>query len=108
MIAASNDRVQRRLQIVRWFALLDTILPIALVTAAVTGQRNVVHVLGPVHGINFLLLVVFAGTAAIDGLWGWWFPALILVTAGPIVALFGERMIGRRLATATAPTGESL
>jgi len=108
MIAAVNDRVQRRLHIVRWFALLDGVLLIALVTAAVTGQRSIVHVLGPVHGINFLLLVVLAGTAAIDGLWGWWFPALILVTAGPIGALIGEQLIGRRLAAHMAPAGESL
>ncbi len=107
MTTAASDRVRRRLGIVRWFALLDGALLIVLVTAAVTGQRNVVHVVGPVHGINFLLLLVLAGTAAIDGLWGWWFPALILVTAGPIGALIGEWVIGRRLTAHPAQAGEA-
>ena len=61
------------------------------------------HILGPLHGVNFLILLVTAGTAALDGLWGWWYPAAILLTAGPIGALIGERVIGRRLAAGVAP-----
>ncbi len=92
-------RVRRRLRVLRYLALLDAVLLIALVLSALTGTRSLVHILGPLHGVNFLILLVTAGTAALDGLWGWWFPALILVTAGPIGTFIGERVIIRREAT---------
>jgi len=69
------------------------------VLSALTGTRSRVHILGPLHGVNFLILLVTAGTAALDGLWGWWFPALILVTDSPIGTFIGERVIIRREAT---------
>ncbi len=94
-------RVYRRLRILRRLALLDAVLLIALVLSALTGTRNLVHILGPLHGVNFLILLVTAGTAALDGLWGWWFPALILVTAGPIGTFIGDRAIIRREAALT-------
>lgn len=100
--AHGAGRVRHRLRMVRWFALLDAALLVALLTASWTGRRDLVHVLGPLHGANFLLLLALAGTAAIDGLWGWWYPAIILVTAGPIGALVGERVIERRVAAGTA------
>jgi hypothetical protein len=89
--------VRRRLRIVRWVALLDLILLIALVTASRLGERELVRILGPLHGGNYLLLLVIAATAAVDGLWSWWFPAGILVSGGPPGALIGEWLIGRRL-----------
>jgi len=94
-----GTRVRRRLRVLRYLALLDAVLLIALVLSALTGTRSLVHILGPLHGVNFLILLVTAGTAALDGLWGWWFPALILVTAGPIGTFIGERVIIRREAT---------
>lgn len=98
-------RVQRRLRFLRWLALVDAVLLIGLVSFALTGAKNVVHVLGPLHGVNFLILLVTAGAAALDGLWGWWFPALILVTAGPIGTFIGDRIIGKRN-NATRRTGQ--
>jgi len=100
-------RVRRRLRVVRWLALIDALLLSALALSALTGTRSLVHILGPLHGVNFLILLVTAGTAALDGLWGWWFPALILVTAGPIGAFIGERAIARRDAS-LAPAGEDM
>jgi len=76
-------------------------LLIALVLSALTGTRSLVHILGPLHGVNFLILLVTAGTAALDGLWGWWFPALILITAGPIGTFIGDRAIMRHDAALT-------
>ncbi len=95
-------RVRQRLRIVRWVALLDLVLLIALLASSLTGQREFVRVLGPLHGINFLLLLAVAVTAVLDRLWGWWFPLAILLTAGPLGALIGEKFIERRLAAGGA------
>ena len=104
--AADHEaRVRHRLRLLRWLALVDAILLIALVLSALTGTRSLVHILGPLHGVNFLILLVTAGTAALDGLWGWWFPALILITAGPIGTFIGERAIARHAAV-LAPARE--
>ncbi len=92
-----DERVRKRLRIVQTAALVDFVLLVTLISAALTKQQNIVHVLGPLHGINFLLLLVIVGTSVLDGLWGWWFPALVLVTAGPPGAFLGEWLIRRRI-----------
>ena len=89
-------RIRQRLRVVQVVALIDLVLLAMLVTAAVTRQQNIVRILGPLHGINFLLLLVIVATAALDGLWGWWFPLLVLFTAGPPGAFIGEWLILRR------------
>jgi hypothetical protein len=99
-----TERVYRRLRIVRLVAFVDLVLLLALVSAALTGNRGLVHVLGPIHGINYLLLLVIVGTAAIDGIWGWWFPVVVLLTAGPPGAFIGEWMIHRRISKHNATT----
>ncbi len=91
-----ESRVYQRLRVVQIVALIDIVLLAVLITAAVTRQQNIVHVLGPIHGINYLLLLVIVSTAALDGLWGWWFPLLVLLTAGPPGAFIGEWLLRRR------------
>ncbi len=100
MATPGTAQIRRHLRVVRLIALLDLVLLLALVVAAITGQRALVRVLGPVHGINFLFLLTVAATAALDGLWGWWFPTAIFLTGGPLGALIGERAVARRLASA--------
>jgi hypothetical protein len=96
--AERRERARRRLSIVRWFALLDLLLLGILTAASFAGNRELVGIIGPIHGGNFVLLLVLVGTAAADGLWSWWFPAGVLLTGGPIGALIGERLVSRRLA----------
>jgi hypothetical protein len=100
-----NQRVQSRLRIVQWAAWIDLILLVALLASAFTNQRNFVHVLGPLHGINFLLLVVIVATPALDGLWGWWFPLAVFFTGGAPGALVGEWIIKRRIKSSSADNG---
>ncbi len=92
-----DTRIRQRLRVVQIVALIDLVLLVILISAAVTRQQNIVHVLGPLHGINFLLLLVIVATSALDGLWGWWFPLLVLFTAGPPGAFIGEWLIRRRI-----------
>ena len=87
----------RRLRIVRWVALADALLLVALVSASVLDRRDLVSVLGPVHGGNYLLLAALVYTGAADGLWGWWFLAVTVFTGGPPGAFVGERIIAKRL-----------
>lgn len=94
-----SERTRHRLRTVRRVALVDLVLLVALVSSSLTDRREFVQVLGPLHGVNFLLLLVVAATAALDGLWGWWFPGVILITAGPPGAFVGEWVISRRMAT---------
>jgi hypothetical protein len=98
--AERQAKARRRLRIVRVIALLDLLLLAVLLAASFSGNRDLVSFLGPIHGGNFVLLLVLVGTAASDGLWSWWFPAGILVTGGPVGALIGERIVCRRLAIA--------
>ncbi len=51
-----GERIRHRLGIVRRVALVDLVLLIALVSSSLTDRREFVQVLGPLHGVNFLLL----------------------------------------------------
>lgn len=96
--ASRPDALRKRLRLVRWVALADALLLVALVSASLQGQERLVDVLGPVHGGNFLLLVVLVYTGAADRLWGWWFLAATFFSGGPLGAFIGERVIAKRAA----------
>ncbi len=93
----STSEVLSRLRIVRWLACVDAVLLIALVTASLNDQRDLVGVLGPIHGANFLLLAGFVFAGAADRFWSWWYLAATVATGGPLGAFVGERVIARRL-----------
>ncbi|MBC8163982.1 MAG: hypothetical protein H7Z42_22460 [Roseiflexaceae bacterium] len=95
------QRARRRLRLIRWVALADALLLVALVAASLNGNRELVRILGPLHGGNFLLLLTLAGVGAVDGLWRWWFPIAVLLSGGPLGALIGEWQIGRGLRMTT-------
>jgi Domain of unknown function (DUF3817) len=97
MTDANADRTRKLLDIVRAVAIADAVLLVFLVAAAVTEAEGVVDVLGPIHGIGFLALLYLVGRGAIDRLWGWWFPALVVVTLGPPGSLIGDLRIRRTL-----------
>jgi Domain of unknown function (DUF3817) len=90
--------VRRRLNVIRAVALADALLLVVLLYAAVTGAESAVDVLGPVHGVGFLALLFLCARGAGEGLWGWWFPALVVVTLGPPGSLIGDVRIRRSLA----------
>ena len=90
--------ILRRLRVVRWVALADALLLVPLVVAALSNAEGLVSVLGPIHGLGFLALLGLCVRGAGDGLWGWWFPALVVVTLGPPGSLIGDLRIRRRVA----------
>ena len=93
---------RRRLGVIRIVALLDALLLIVLVAAAISDAEGVVSVLGPIHGVGFLILLFLCVKGAGDRLWGWWFPVLVVVTLGPPGSLIGDLRIRRGLAAAGA------
>jgi hypothetical protein len=92
------SRTHRQLNLVRGVAIADALLLVVLITAAVVEARGLVSVLGPVHGLGFLALLFLVVRGAGERLWGWWFPALVLVTLGPPGSLIGDVRIRRTLA----------
>ena len=88
---------RKLLNAIRVVALLDALLLAPLVFAALTDREDWVSVLGPVHGVGFLLLIVMVVRGVIERHWGWWFPALVVVTLGPPGSLIGDVRIRRDL-----------
>jgi hypothetical protein len=89
---------RRLLNTVLIVGIVDAALLVALLYFAVVDRSDAaVHVLGPVHGIGYLLLLGLTGRGAVEGQWGWWFPALVLITGGPIGTLVGEVVLRRRV-----------
>jgi hypothetical protein len=95
--AAETGRTLRQLRVIRVVAIVDFALLVPLVLAALNHAERVVDVLGPIHGAGFLLLLFLCLRGVGQDRWGWWFPALVLVTLGPPGSLIGERRIRRQL-----------
>ena len=96
----SEDRARAR-TLLRWVAIVaiaDTALLIPLVISSLSGAEGAVSVLGPLHGIGFLAELYLAVRGVTNRYWGWWFPAIIVVTLGPLGALIGHRRLSPRLA----------
>jgi hypothetical protein len=89
---------RRRLNVVLAVGLADALLLVVLVYFAfVDRSDSAVHVLGPLHGVGYLVLLALTAAGARDRQWGWWFPALVLVTGGPLGSLAGELVLRKRV-----------
>src|SRR5215213_7647910 len=97
------DRTRRQLRWVAIAAALDFLLLVPLVIASVSDADNVIHVLGPIHGIGFLIQLFLTVRGAGERFWGWWFPLIVLVTGGPPGALIGHLRVSRQLDEPRAP-----
>ena len=83
---------------VRWItivAVVDLILLIPLVIGVLTDSHGLAPVLGPLHGVGFLVEVLLAVRGAAERWWGWWYPVAIVVTGGPLGAFLGHRRAQR-------------
>ena len=92
--------VARARRLLRWVAIaaaVDFLLLVPLVIASVSNAENAVHVLGPIHGIGFLIQLYLTVRGAGERMWGWWFPAIVVVTGGPPGALIGHIVVSRQL-----------
>jgi hypothetical protein len=96
--APATPNVRRQLNITLAVGLADALLLVVLVYFAfIDRSDNAVHVLGPIHGLGFIALVLLTGNGALQKLWGWWFPALVIVTGGPVGSIIGDIVLRRGL-----------
>lgn len=93
----NESLVRRRLDLIRIVAIVDALLLVPLVIAALNDAEGVVNWLGPIHGIGYVILLFLCTRGAAERLWGWWFPAIVVVTLGPPGSLIGDVRIRRRL-----------
>lgn len=94
-----GETTLRRLNLIRVVALADFLLLVWLVVAALRDAEGLVSVLGPIHGAGFLALLALCTKGAVEERWGWWYPALVVVTLGPPGSLIGDLRIRRGLKT---------
>ena len=93
----SQDEVRRALNAVGIVAIIDAVLLVPLVIAAIGDNEGAVHILGPLHGTGFLILVALVVRGTLRNYWGWWFPAVTVVTGGPPGCLVGDLVIRKKL-----------
>jgi hypothetical protein len=95
---------RRLLDAVLVVGALDFLLLLVLVYVAWVDRSDAaVSILGPIHGFGFLALLYLTFRGALEGFWGWWFPAIVLVTGGPVGSLIGELVLRRRIRPAAEP-----
>jgi hypothetical protein len=92
-------RMRRWLNILAWVAVLDFILLIPLLYSAsfFADHHGVVQVLGPIHGFGFLVMLAICIRGVGERWWGWWFPAIIVITLGPLGSLIGDWLVRKRI-----------
>src|SRR3954453_11637575 len=87
-------------------AAVDALFLVGLLIALPAGSSGAVSVLGPLFGFGYVYLVYLAATGATRGRWGWWYPGLVAITAGPIGAVLGARRL-HRPGEAPPPAGDA-
>lgn len=98
VLPSAEQRERRRswLRAIGRVALLDVGALAAYLIALNAGNGDFAFWAGFVCAIGFIALVVMTGVGATLGLWGWWYTALVFVTAGGLGALLGRAFIRRR------------
>ncbi len=91
------DHTRRQLNVVLVVALLDALLLVPLLYGFITHDEVHKEILGPIHGAGFLILLFLTARGALAKLWGWWFPAIVVLTFGPPGSIIGDLLIRRRL-----------
>lgn len=94
----AEQDVRRALNVVAVVAVVDAVLLVPLVIAALSHDEGTVNILGPLHGTGFLILLALVVRGTLKKFWGWWFPLITVITGGPPGCLVGDIKIRRGLA----------
>lgn len=87
------DHIRRRLNVILALAVVDAILLVPLVLHRFADLDVPVFPIGMTHGLLFVALVGLCAKGASEGLWGWWFPIVTVITGGPPGSIIGELKI---------------
>jgi hypothetical protein len=96
----SSTDIGRRLNIILVLAIVDAVLLVPLLLHRFGDLDIPVFPIGMTHGLLFIALVGLCAKGALDGLWGWWFPAVTVITGGPLGSIVGDIVVRRRVAAA--------
>ena len=98
----SSPDIIRRLNVILVLAIVDAILLVPLLLHRFADLDIPIFALGMTHGLLFIALVGLCAKGAVEGLWGWWFPAITVITGGPPGSIAGDIVIRRRTRAAAA------
>src|SRR3954471_15251539 len=97
-VAPTTPDAKKLLNTVLAVGIADALLLVVLVYFAfIDRSDNAVHILGPIHGFGFLALLALTANGALQRFWGWWFPAIVVVTGGPIGSIVGDVILRGRV-----------
>lgn len=96
--AVSPALVRRRLNVILPLAIVDALLLVPLLAHRFADLDIPVFPIGMTHGLLFIALVALCAKGAVERAWGWWFPAVTIITGGPLGSLLGDLKIRRDLA----------
>lgn len=89
---------RRLLNIVLAVGVADLVLFLILIWVAFIDRNDsMVSVIGPIHGVGFVALLGLTAYGAVEGRWGWWFPAVTLITTGPPGSIVGDLVLRKQL-----------
>ena len=96
---SETDATVKQLNLIRLIAIVDLVLliPLLMNLVGIVDSEAMISVIGPIHGFGFLALLFLCVRGVGERRWGWWFPAIVLVTLGPPGSLYGEWRIRREL-----------
>jgi Domain of unknown function (DUF3817) len=86
----NSDAIKRRLNVILVLAVVDAVLLVPLVLHRFADLDVPVFPIGMTHGVLFVALVALCAKGASEGLWGWWFPIVTVITGGPPGSIIGE------------------
>jgi integral membrane protein len=99
------DATRRQLNAVLVIGIADALLLVVLLYVAFVDRSDTaVSIIGPIHGLGYLLLLGLTAHGASEGRWGWWFPAAVLLTGGPLGSIVGEIRVRRALRRQPSPS----
>jgi hypothetical protein len=97
-LPSDEDRSRRRslLSAILWVALADLATLASYLIALNFDNETLAFWTGFACAGGFVALLVMTGVGATLGLWGWWYTALVFITAGGVGALLGRAYITHR------------
>ncbi len=82
-----RERVLKAILIISW---IDLFLFLPLIYGLAVGNESLSPIFGPIHGTAFIIDVGLIVYGAMNKWWGWWYPAVTIITTGPPGAILGH------------------